>query len=299
MSRRLSMWVHKPKIRMCWAWLLGLMLVTVGQAPVAAAHAAVSNTSAILDQIGFDQRLGKQLPLSATFTDEQQHTVRLGDYFTGKPVILWFGYLTCPNLCPLSRHGLLESLEQLNFSAGSEFQVVMISIDPQETPQQAKQAKAETLASYNRPAAAQGWHILTGAHAQIDAVTNAAGFRYAYDATQAQYAHVSGVVLATGAGRIARYLFGIDYAQRDLRLGLVEAGENAISSPIDRILLFCYHYDPTTGHYNLLILRLVRIAAVATVAGLGVFIWLNRRVSPPGPSTAHSQTDSLDADTLT
>lgn len=283
-----------PKMRVCWAWLLALLLATVGWTLPLAAHDTASTPGSILNQIGFDQQLGKQLPLTATFTDERKHPVHLGEYFTGKPVLLWLGYLTCPNLCPLSRHGLVESLEKLTFSAGNEFQVVMISIDPQETSEQASQVKQQTLADYNRPAAAQGWHILTGVHAQIDQVTNVVGFRYAYDATQAQYAHASGVVLATGSGRIARYLFGIEYAPRDLRLGLVEAGENTIASPIDRVLLFCYDYDPTTGHYTLFILRMVRIAAVATVFALGAFVWLNQRSALAGSQATHSQKDSLD-----
>lgn len=260
--------------------LLGLLLAMGGGTPPLFAHAAEGNFGEILDEIGFDQRPGEPLPLDVTFTNEQQRVVQLGEYFTGKPVVLWFGYLSCPNLCPLSRHGLVESLAKIAFTAGAEFQVVMISIDPSETAQEANQVKQEFLAAYNRPGAAAGWHILTGKHAQIDRVTDAVGFRYAYDTSQSEYAHASGVVLATGAGRIARYLFGIQYQPRDLRLGLVEAAENSIALPIDRILLFCYDYNPLTGQYNLLVLRLVRLAAVGTVAILGIFIWRNWRPHP-------------------
>jgi protein SCO1 len=253
--------------------ILLVALVSALQPAALKAHDADLPAAQILAVIGFDQRLGDQAPLDLRLQDETGQTVTLGNYFGAKPVILALGYYTCPNLCPLVRHGLTESLRQISLDAGQAFEVVMVSIDPQETPTDAARAKVEQLAAYERPDTAAGWHFLTGDHATIDQLAAAIGFRYAYDAQQQQYAHASGVVVLTPRGEIARYLLGLDYRPRDLRLALVEAADQKIGSPLDQVLLFCYHYNPITGQYNLLIMNILRLAGFATVLGLGGLVW--------------------------
>jgi protein SCO1/2 len=239
----------------------------------------------VLDLIGFDQRLDEQVPLELRFQDETGADVRLGDLFDQEPVILALGYFQCPNLCSLVRVGLVDALRQIRFDAGEQFQVVLVSIDPTETPALAAQVKGETLDTYARPDSAAGWHFLTGDHETIDALAAAVGFRYAYDPVQVQYAHASGLVLLTPQGKVARYLFGLEYAPRDLRLGLVEAAQNRIGSAVDQILLFCYHYNPATGRYTFAILTALRLVGTAFVLGMGIVIWRLWRQNPNEPAT--------------
>lgn len=238
------------------------------------AHDPSLHPDQILGAIGFDQRLDAQVPLTLPFRDETGRTVTLGDYFRDKPVLLTLGYWECPNLCPLSRTGLLNSLNELQFTVGQEFEVVMVSIAPTETPELAAQVKVQEVAGYNRPGSANGWHFLTGEHTEIDRLAAAIGFRYAFDKRQNEYAHVSGLVVLTPAGKVARYLYGIEYNPRDLRLSLIEATTNRIGEWADQVLLFCYTYDPVTGQYSLLFMRLMQTAALLTVAFLGGMIWL-------------------------
>lgn len=238
------------------------------------AHDPALHPDQILGAIGFDQRLEAQVPLELPFRDETGRTVTLGDYFRDRPVLLTLGYWECPNLCPLSRTGLLTSLNELQFTVGQEFEVVMVSIAPTETPELAAQIKAQEVAGYNRPESANGWHFLTGEHTEIDRLAKAIGFRYAFDTRQNEYAHVSGLVVLTPAGKVARYLYGIEYNPRDLRLSLIEATTNRIGEWADQVLLFCYSYDPVTGQYSLLFMRLMQTAALLTVSVLGGMIWL-------------------------
>lgn len=240
----------------------------------AQAHDPALRPAQVLDAIGFDQRLNKNVPLDLELQDETGRPVQLRTYFTGKPVILTLGYFECPNLCPLVRQGLLASLQQLRFTAGQEFEVVAISLDPTETPALATQVKQEYIQAYGRPTGANGWHFLTGSHEAIDQLAEAVGFRYAYDTRQGQYAHASGIVILTPSGKVARYLFGVEYSPRDLRLALVEAAEGKIGSPLDKVLLFCYRYDPVTGQYTVLIMNLIRLAGLATVMFLGILIFV-------------------------
>lgn len=257
-------------LRVAWC----VLLATLVSAQQAWAHDPTLHQTQILDAIGFDQHLDAQVPLDVSFQDENGRSVQLGDYFTGKPVLLSLGYWECPNLCPLSRAGLLHSLAKLDFTVGQEIAVVMVSIDPTETPMLATTVKQQHLASYNRPASADGWHFLSGDHAAIDQLAAAVGFRYAYDAEHDEYAHVSGLVVLTPAGKVARYLYGIDYNPRDLRLSLVEATGNRIGKLADQVLLFCYSYNPVTGHYSLLLTRVLQTAAAITVAAVVGMIWL-------------------------
>lgn len=252
---------------------------------------------AILKEIGYDQKLDAELPLDATFKDESGRTVALGSYFGDRPVILNFVYYECPMLCTQVLNGLASTLGILTLEPAKDFEIVTISIDPRETPKLAAEKKAAYLARYRRPTAAAGWHFLTGDQPSIQRVTKAAGFRYVWDDHLKQFAHPTGVIVATPQGRISRYLFGIEYGGRDMRLALVEASAQKIGTPVDTVLLYCFHYDPTTGKYGFVVMRAVRIAGAATVLLLGTFILVmvrreRRPVPPPASAPAPAPTRS-------
>lgn len=273
----LACWVVQA-IRKTWStqWLslIVVLSIALGYATPAHAHDPSLHSAQILGAIGFDQQLNAQAPLDAVFHDETGRTVRLGDYFSGKPVILLMGYFQCSTLCPLVRGGVLDAVQNLAFDVGDQFQIVNISINPSETPALAAEVKARHVATYNRPGTEAGWHFLTGDHENIDRVAQAIGFRYAYDAEKEEYAHASGIVVLTPTGVISRYLFGLEYPARDLRLGLVEAANNRIGNVIDQVLLFCYHYDPATGQYTALAMNILRLAGGATVLLIGGFLFV-------------------------
>ena len=220
----------------------------------------------LLGKIGIDQRLNHQVPLDLPFVDEHGKDVRLGDYFGKRPVLLALVYYECPMLCTQVLNGVTGALKVLNFDVGKEFDVVAVSINPKEGPGLASQKKQAYVARYGRPQTADGWHFLTGRDENIKALAAAVGFRYEYDESIKQYAHGAGVELITPKGVIARYFYGIEYSPRDIRLGIIEASEEKIGSPIDNVLLLCYHYDPTTGKYGATALGMVRIGAVMTLS---------------------------------
>ncbi|MCX6047620.1 MAG: SCO family protein [Chloroflexi bacterium] len=274
-------------LRICFVsgLLLFMLLFSLMPEKPAWAHDPTQQPVDILKAIGFDQHLDAQVPLDTEFVDADGQRVPLSSYFQGKPVIMLLGYFECPNLCPLEREGLVHALQPLKFTVGKDFDVVMITIDPKETPAIATKVKQQSITTYARPGTEAGWHFLTGEHAAIDRVAKAVGFRYAYDVGQQEYAHPSGVIILTPAGKIARYLFGIEYAPFDLRLGLVEAAASKIGTPVDQFLLLCFHYNPNTGTYSLLIMNMMRLAGVATTITLGLFIWMmHRREAIPGPA---------------
>jgi protein SCO1/2 len=223
-------------------------------------------------EVGFDQNIGKMLPLDATFRDELGNPVRLGDSFSGKPVVLSFAYDTCPMLCNLSMEGLATSLKGLNLDVGNDFNVVTVSFDPRDTPERSRAKKEAILPRYGRPGAARGWRFLTGDESEIRRVTGAAGFRYTWDEEAKQYAHPAGIVVVTPAGQIARYLFGIEYAPKDLRLSLVEASQGRLGGVVDQLLLLCYHYDPKAGKYGPVAIGAMRAAGMLTLVSLGAFV---------------------------
>jgi protein SCO1/2 len=227
-----------------------------------------------LRDIGFDQHIGDALPLDAPFRDESGRAVLFGDYFGARPVVLAFAYYDCPMLCTLSINGLASALNILSLDAGRDFEVVIVSFDPRDTPAAASAKKSAYLTRYKRPGAAGGWHFLSGDRVAIDRVTKAAGFRYAWDAETKQFAHPTGVMVLTPEGRLARYLFGVEYGPRDLRFAIVEASGGRVGSPADALLLYCYHYDPTTGRYGVAIMRAIRVAGAGTVLALGAFIFV-------------------------
>jgi protein SCO1/2 len=252
-------------------------------------------TPGVLQEIGWDQRLGDPLPLDATFQDETGRTVKLGDYFGKKPVVLSLVYYQCPMLCTLSLNGLAGALEVLSFVPGQEFEVVTVSFDPKEGPVLAAAKKKAYMARYKRSEAERGWHFLTGSKESVDALTRALGFRYVWDADTRQFAHPAGMAVATPEGRISHYLFGVEYSPKDLRLALVDAAGGKIGNAVDQVLLYCYQYDPKTGRYSASILRVLRLLAVATVVAIGGFILsttMRRRGRPErGPNAGGRDAD--------
>ncbi len=226
----------------------------------------------VVSRVGFDQNLGTDVDLDLAFRDETGKAVKLGDYFGAKPVLLTLVYYRCPMLCTLELNGLARSLKPLSLDVGKEFEVVTVSIDPEETPALAAEKKAGYLRRYNRPGAEKGWHFLTGDKPAIERLTRAAGFRYAYNPRTKLFAHAAGLVILTPKGRIARYFYGIDYSARDVQFGLLEASAGKVGSPISRFLLLCYHYDPASGKYTLAIMSLVQVLGTATALALATFL---------------------------
>ncbi len=226
-----------------------------------------------LEGVGIDQQLDRQLPLQLTFRDEFGQNVQLSSFFhPGKPVILAPVYYRCPMLCTQILTGLESSLKAVSFDPGRDFEVVAFSFDPKDTPETAAAKKQLYLKRYGRPGTQNGWHFLTGDDTNIRALTDAMGFHYKYDPSTQQFAHASGVMIATPEGKLSRYFYGVEFAPRDVRLGLVEASQNKIGSPVDQILLFCYHYDPATGKYGALTMKLMRFAGALFVLICGTFL---------------------------
>jgi protein SCO1 len=241
---------------------------------------APSGLPPALSKVGIDQKLNSQLPLNLSFRDEQGGQIKLGEYFNKKPVVLALVYYECPMLCTQVLNGMVSAFRVLSFKAGREFEVVTISFDSRENPLLAA-AKKKTYVDYlpqaDRNAAQAGWHFLTGDEASIKALTEAVGFRYQFDQATNQFAHASAIYVATPQGRLARYFYGIEYAPRDLRLGLIEASENKIGSPVDQLLLYCYHYDPATGKYGAVVMNIMRLGGLVTVIGIVLLLLLLRR----------------------
>ena len=239
---------------------------------VAAFVSAETARPPMLKDVAIDQRLGQSLPLDAIFQDEEGHAVRLGQYFLGRPVILVLAYYNCPMLCTQVFNGLTSSLRVLSFDAGKEFEVVAVSFDPNDRPADARAKKKPYVEQYGRPGAAAAWHFLTGSTASIERLTEAVGFHYKYDDSIGQFAHASAIYVATPEGKLSRYFYGIEYAPRDLRLGLIEASNHRIGNPVDQLLLFCYHYDPKIGRYSAAVLSFVRFGGIAAVLILSTFL---------------------------
>ena len=232
----------------------------------------VSGMPEALQEIGIEQRLGEKLPLETIVTNEDGQSVKLGSMFEGRrPVVLALVYYECPMLCNEVLNGLTGSLKGISLDAGKDFDVIALSFDAREndTPGLAKNKKAAYMERYGRPGSEKGWHFLTASQESIDAIANAAGFKYRWDEKSKQFAHAGGVMIATPEAKMSRYFYGVDYSPRDLKLGLIESAENKVGSAADKLLLYCYHYDPSTGKYGLAILNLIRAGAVMTLLGLG------------------------------
>jgi protein SCO1 len=226
----------------------------------------------VIKDIDIEQKLDQQVPLDLAFKDETGRDIKLHEYFhQGRPIILVLAYYECPMLCTQVLNGLVTTLRPLKFNVGQEFDVVVVSFDPKETPGLARDKKAAYVDDYKRPGTERGWHFLTGSQASIEAVTNAVGFKYKYDEAIDQYAHAAGITVLTPEGKVSRYFYGIEYSTRDLRMGLVDASANKIGTLADRVMYLCYHYDPSTGQYGLLTMRLLKAGGLLTMATLGTF----------------------------
>ena len=228
----------------------------------------------ILAKVGIDQKLDAQIPLDAVFRDEAGRQVKLSEYFGQRPVILPLVYYECPMLCTQVLNGAVAAFKVLNFTVGEDYDVVTVSFNPKETAAMAAAKKETYLAKYGRPQAAKGWHFLTGEQPAITALAGAVGFRYTFDQSTLQYVHSSAIMVLTPQGRVSKYFYGIDYPPKDIRLGLIEASNGKIGTPVDQLLLYCYHYDPHSGKYSMIVMNVLRLAGVATVALILGFIGL-------------------------
>ncbi|MGA7613620.1 MAG: SCO family protein [Thermoanaerobaculia bacterium] len=229
-------------------------------------------------QVGIDQKLNNQVPLDLPFVDDQGHAVKLGDYFGKRPVLLVPVYYKCPMLCNMVLQGVVDSVRDLRFNAGDEYEVVVFSFDPSDTTKDAAEKKRTYVQRYGRAGTEHGWHFLTGSQDSITRLTDAIGFRYYYDAKRKQFAHGAAIMLLTAKGKLSRYYYGIQYNPRDLRLGMVETANDKIGSPVDQLLLLCYCYDPATGKYSSVAVNTIRAGGVATLVLLGgtIFFFLRR-----------------------
>jgi protein SCO1/2 len=230
-----------------------------------------------LQNVGFEPPLNGQMPLDLHFRDETGRDVPLHEFFGQKPVVLAFVYYSCPMLCDEIQRGVVGTLRMLSFNPGRDNEVVFISFDPHDTAEMAAEKKKAALERFRRPETVSGWHFLTGSQESIEAATRAANFRFRYDAASKLFAHASGVMILTADGRISRYFYGVEYPGRDMRLGLVDASAGRIGTPIDHVLLFCYHYDPSSAKYSASILRIIRLGGILTILSLVGGIWISRR----------------------
>ncbi len=265
-------------------WLkLGTLLVAMLMAWPARAQTItppVDQRPPGLEGVSIEQRLRAQIPPDLLFRDEQGNAVKLGQYFGKRPLILNLVYYTCPMLCGEVLNGLTSALTVMPFNVGREFDVLTVSFNPRETPAQAAAKKQIYLKRYGRAGAGDGWHFLTGSDPSITALARAAGFQYQYDPQTGQYAHGTAIMVLTPAGTISQYYYGVEYAPRDLRLGLVQASQNRIGTVVDQMMLYCYHYDPRTGKYTAIVTRILQLAGVATIAILGTFLVVMFRLGP-------------------
>jgi protein SCO1/2 len=273
---------------MNWTRPISGVFALLLSASVAMAQAVPSNTGpaaqnmpAVLQNVGFEPPLNAHLPLDLAFRDETGRNVQLREYFTQKPVLLALVYYGCPMLCNQTEQGVVGSLRMLSFNPGRDYEVVFVSFDPRESPDMAAQKKESAMTHFRRPETASGWHFLTGTKESIDALTKGANFRYSFDQKSNLFAHASGIMLLTPDGRISRYFYGVEYPSRDVRLGLVDASAGKIGTPVDRALLFCYQYDPTSARYSASILKIIRLGGVLTILGLvaGMLIFRRRDIA--------------------
>src|SRR5437667_9671426 len=260
------------------ALLLAAGTTLRAQSVPASAGPASSAMPAVLQNVGFEPPLNGPMPLDLPFRDETGRSVQLRDYFgRQKPVVLAFVYYGCPMLCDQVEQGVVGVLRMLSFNPGRDYEVVFVSFDSRETPQMAAEKKKKALARFRRPETDSGWHFLTGSQESIDAATKAANFRFSFDAKSSLFAHASGVMLLTSDGRISRYFYGVEYPGRDMRLHLVDASAGRIGTPIDHVLLYCYHYDPSSARYSASILKIIRLVGVLTILFLAGGILIFRR----------------------
>lgn len=262
-------------------FVIGALLTVMGLPAFAQINSGITSPPANarpprLQNVGIEQHLNAQIPPDLTFRDEAGKTVKLGDYFGRKPLILNLVYYNCTMLCGEALAGLASAMRLVKFDVGNEFDVITVSFDPRETPEMAAAKKIDYVKRYGRPDAAAGWHFLTGPPDSINSLTKAVGFQYQYDEKTNQYAHATAIMVLTPQGRISRYFYGVDFPPKDLRMGLVEASQNKIGNAVDAVLLYCYHYDPATGKYGAMVGNILRLAGTATIlliGGLILILW--------------------------
>ena len=253
------------------AIVLGACVILAGIA-AGSLQAQQPSPAAILSRVGITQNLGVQIPPDLEFRDEIGKTVRIGDFFGSKPIVLSLVYFDCPALCTEVLNGELRTMKAISLDLGKDFDAVTVSFEPKDRPALARAKRDVYAGQYGRPGAAEHWHFLTGDAESVEALTNVVGFRYAYDASIRQYAHAAAILILTPDGRIDRYFYGVQYAARDVRLGLVEASQGKVGSLTDQALLYCYQYDPMTGKYGLAVMNVLRAAGGLTVVLLGGFL---------------------------
>lgn len=258
--------------------LASIACAAVLSAPLMGATGAPADVRQLLNGVGIQQNLNAPVPLDTVFLDENGASVMLRAYFGAKPVIFLPVYYKCPLLCPQIVSGVVSALRPLSLRPGRDFEVVAVSFNPADQPQDAREKRDHFARSYSSRAGIAGWHFLTGSQKSIDAVMKAVGFRYRYDPQNKMYVHASGIMVLTPEGRVARYLYGVEFEPKDLKLSLVEASHHQIGSPVDEVLLYCYHYDPKTGKYGAVVVNLLKLAGALTLAIMasGLF-WLWRR----------------------
>ena len=263
------------------------LLLAAGAAPLSAQYNGVPKSGMMtkgsmpagitpdeLKKVQFDQKLGVQVPLDLPFRDEAGRAVQLSRYFTGRPVILALVYYECPMLCTQALNGLVKSLKVLTLEPGRDYDIVTVSFNPRETPALAAEKKDHYVRLLKKEGGAAGWHFLTGDESAIRLLTDTVGYHYFYDEATKQYAHPTGIIVLTPEGTTSKYVYGIDYGPRDVRLALVEASNHKVGTPVDRLLLYCYHYDPTTGKYGLVVMNVIRLGGIVTLGFLGGFLLL-------------------------
>lgn len=262
-----------------------LMAIVIVAVP---SRAQQATTPPILSQVSIAQNLNTRISPDLVFRDENGKSVRLGDFFGQKPIVLSLVYFDCPALCTEVLNGELRTMRSISLDLGKDFEAVTVSFEPKDTPALAKAKRDVYAGQYGRPGAAENWHFLTGEQQSIDALTNAVGFHYAYDSASRQYAHAAAIMVLTPDGRISRYFYGVQFPARDVRLGLVEASRGKIGTMTDHALLFCYQYDPATGKYGLIVMNLVRAGGGLTVLALGIFMFVmfrrDRKLHAPSPA---------------
>ena len=257
--------------------LFGCLLIVAGPAWAQLAE----QPPEILEEVGITEHLDAKLPMDLEFRDEDGDWVKLGSFFDGdRPVILTLNYYKCPMLCGLQLNGVVDGLEGLEWSPGEEFEIVTVSINPLETPELARAKKQNYLKRLDRPSAASGWHFLTGRELEIGRLAETVGFGFTYDPDSQEYAHAAAIFVCTPDGRLARYLYGIEYPPQRLKFALLEAAEGTIGSTLDQLILYCYHYDPTNRRYTPVAMNIMRLGGGATALILGISLggfWLRER----------------------
>jgi len=264
-----------------YSFAAGTLLISAASLSAQAVPGNMGPTAATmpapLQNVGFEPQLNAQISADLKFRDESGREVRLGEFYGRKPVVLAFVYYNCPMLCDQIQQGVVGSLRMLSFNPGQDYEVVFVSFDARETPAMAAEKKKTALSHFHRPETAAGWHFLTGPAESIAAATKAANFRFSFDAKANMFAHASGVMILTPDGRISRYFYGVEYPGMSMRLGLVDASAGKIGSPIDHVLLFCYHYDPSSARYSASILRIIRLGGILTIIAILGGILISRR----------------------